>query len=145
VRRERILSDPPVTDLLGRRLLVVLPVVEDQLEEKVRRLEGLLIPIEDALQVLLGCSGKNVAPHLSLEAGCFAGLSEFDPCPILRLVLVADDVALVFAGLFEEPREDPSLRTLARERRIRDPRAGALPVDVRYIVARRDAPVQVSA
>src|SRR5688572_13225538 len=89
---ERIGALGPFAHLVGGE--IVLAVIEDDLEQPIARRARLAVAVVDSLEVAIGIRGLS-------EAVSLLGAARVDASIVLRLVVVADDVALVVARLLE--------------------------------------------
>ena len=159
VGRERVGARRPRYGVADRRVVarvrivgVVLAVVEDHLEQpaglRERRGRDVVRPPARAVQQRCAVA---IAHPLELAAGgpprvvggpavALVRLREVDPGAVLGLVLVDHRVALVVAGLADQPAEDP-----VRVLRVADLRGGVAAEDRQLVVGRDRAPVGAAA
>jgi hypothetical protein len=135
---ERIAAVAPHASL-GRRWneAAMVAIVEDDLKMELRddvgfRKVRLLIAILDALQVTLGGRLPGAPILLGRDAGNIR--------VVLRLVMIADEIAAVVAGLAQKPSED-----LQRIARIGDTARRRLAVGIRDVVFGRRGPENLAA
>ena len=137
VARKRVEPAGPVRAVVrGWRVLIVLAIVENELEVKVAwRLRIGDVAVEDAFQVQVREKGALLESPLLVNR-------RRDAVAVLRLVHVADNVAPIVVGLFEEPPKHTLVAVWIRG--VGDARLRALAVDTRDVVLGRGLPVDVA-